>query len=823
MQWLFSYWSTCTSSCWALLLGLVAVSVADNYFSKCDITENFVSEFVSATFRSLEPGYSCETNSTGSKDREVHVISVRLPAPNDKERMSSNDKQRLTSVHVGIHSRKNADFNDIEGVDFKEENRPLLIVLYSTSPVSWALEMDGVYSQKKHLFITSDDSEIRFLTKRTKQMAKDSRRQMPHNSSDIYQWAKDKFRSVTSYNEIANDNIKFYVGRDARASAECDVTKLTPSMRVFSFHEVSQPISGCTAKNRHNAISFAKPTYVIELISPPAPSPGMVGVDLEVLAYYGEEENPLALDNREFSLVIKSPPNVKWSLHSKNIPGWVEIVADAEVVRNGIRFSNAAYRPEMISATGRKLIDWSQEFLAPVHLYAGVRAANTIKLWVPPKNHKKSQLPDVKPNSNKMERNGSVKVGRNRLQNAIKVTCTDQYMEVAVSKKFMQTIKKDLSRVSLNDSSCGQTGENEHSILLKTRLTGCGTTSVRKDDKLVFTNTLIIQVPPGITSTILVEELGSGFMDDEHGSGLGDGGFTDDEDLYGRKTIKQDVECKVQMIIKPPQPTKSQCDLTLYREATLAVPVLDYPVHIVKDSTVYAMARVGAGYSILPDACWFSNSKDPNDREAQISYVVNSCQELTQSAAYSEPLMGSKIQDIKFNLQLSDYFHGYPLYLHCQFYTCRKENDTSHTNCFINYRNRCRQNEPNAKERTGPNCGPLSLGPIHLENINMNMNIPSVSQWPTGGRVPKKESKPHDDTNYNQQQKIIIEGLDSATVVGIAFAAFAIGIFLTGALWFIHSHTGDVACCPIKQGVTTRRQPEVAGDMTPNSSSPMTA
>ena len=41
------------------------------------------------------------------------------------------------------------------------------------------------------------------------------------------------------------------------------------------------------------------------------------------------------------------------------------------------------------------------------------------------------------------------------------------------------------------------------------------------------------------------------------------------------------------------------------------------------------------------------------------------------------------------------------------------------------------------------------------------------------------------------QQSVIIEGLDSGTVVGIAFAAFAIGSLLTGALWFIHTHTGQ--------------------------------
>ena len=40
------------------------------------------------------------------------------------------------------------------------------------------------------------------------------------------------------------------------------------------------------------------------------------------------------------------------------------------------------------------------------------------------------------------------------------------------------------------------------------------------------------------------------------------------------------------------------------------------------------------------------------------------------------------------------------------------------------------------------------------------------------------------------QQVVQVEGLDSGTVVGIAFAAFVIGVLLTAALWCIHTHTG---------------------------------
>ena len=39
-------------------------------------------------------------------------------------------------------------------------------------------------------------------------------------------------------------------------------------------------------------------------------------------------------------------------------------------------------------------------------------------------------------------------------------------------------------------------------------------------------------------------------------------------------------------------------------------------------------------------------------------------------------------------------------------------------------------------------------------------------------------------------QSVVVNGLESGTVIGIAFAAFFIGVLLMAALWFIHTHTG---------------------------------
>ena len=46
--------------------------------------------------------------------------------------------------------------------------------------------------------------------------------------------------------------------------------------------------------------------------------------------------------------------------------------------------------------------------------------------------------------------------------------------------------------------------------------------------------------------------------------------------------------------------------------------------------------------------------------------------------------------------------------------------------------------------------------------------------------------------SHNQAQVILV-GLSTPTVVGIAFASFAIGVALTAALWLIHLKTGKKA------------------------------
>ena len=61
--------------------------------------------------------------------------------------------------------------------------------------------------------------------------------------------------------------------------------------------------------------------YVIELLSPPPNSPGIKGVDLDIREL---DDLPWGHET-QFNLVIKSPPGIKWTVHTPKMEGKVEI------------------------------------------------------------------------------------------------------------------------------------------------------------------------------------------------------------------------------------------------------------------------------------------------------------------------------------------------------------------------------------------------------------------------------------------------------------------------------------------------------------------
>ncbi|CAG5134006.1 unnamed protein product, partial [Candidula unifasciata] len=671
----------------------------------------------------------------------------------------------------------------------------------------------------------SKESSIRFQRKRTRLMAKTRKRVLPQTrgNNTVYSWVQKRYGAVTSYSEISDLVIKFYIGRDVSANTSCDLTALSPSIRLFSYQEAVKPITGCVSKRRNHHVR-AKPVYIIELLEPPDPSPGMVGVDLEILPYYNGmsmRSRGQSLDTEKdwhFYLVVKSPPSLRWTLHSKKVSGWVDIVADAsaDVKVTGVKVSTVALRADDIKVSGRQLVEWSQDYIAPVQMYAGIHAANSIKLRVPPLENNVASTRDYvtarndyphEPKESDQEDEKSDKFDNS--SNLIKVTCSDLGMEVAVSKKFFQVTGLDKTTLSLRDVSCGPTAETDDYIILCTELTRCGTQSHSLDNITSYTNVVMVQTPASMVSTILQDELGSGFLDEDTSSGSRDLSLVMDDEDYRSNPVSIPVECKMSATVtnqycrgKQPQ-APARCSLNLYTSSTFLLPKQEFPVSISKNSTVFLKAEVEWLYS---------------------SFLCHSCRR-DNSVVWIDELLDvagrANLRYTRFRVTVMDWFRSHSsVYLHCQLFTCQKTNRGQP--------DQCRQFRPDpvndklVKPAIDSSCGTLTVGPLDLTDkevlvkpILIGTVAVSLLYSSTGVFVTKTDSS-QEVLSHGHQQRIIIEGLDSATVVGIAFAAFVIGIILMGALWFIHTHTG-----PKKRVVTSPREPEASGDNTPNSLSPV--
>ncbi|KAI8771421.1 transforming growth factor beta receptor type 3, partial [Biomphalaria glabrata] len=295
------------------------------------------------------------------------------------------------------------------------------------------------------------------------------------------------------------------------------------------------------------------------MLEPPPYSPGVTGVSLELLVYReeGEEENPNEI--RNCHLVIKSEKNITWHVHSKYINGQIDIVYDADVRTTGVRFNTFGSHSDIISATGGALVEWTQDHVAPVQLYAGIRGANSIKLLIPLQSNSKAPSPrdrTTDPNHNRSPLAGAqepkisdFQEGPVNLNDAINTTCLGGEMRVAISKKFIEVTGLDYSKISFKDPTCVPEDETDDFIILRTSFSECGTQSINFDNMTSFTNVVLIQTPPGLVSSLLEAELGSGYFEGEAGSGSNDlAAVTDDED-FGRQPLNVTVECKVPAVI----------------------------------------------------------------------------------------------------------------------------------------------------------------------------------------------------------------------------------------------------------------------------------
>ncbi|XP_076454844.1 transforming growth factor beta receptor type 3-like [Babylonia areolata] len=452
---------------------------------------------------------------------------------------------------------------------------------------------------------------------------------------------------------------------------------------------------------------------------------------------------------------------------------------------------------------------------------------------------------------------------REHLRQIIKTRCEGGVMEVAFPAVLTQGLDLPVDQLTLLDGSCRATKNSSH-VIFRTALDQCGTRKMTVDEEDVYSNAIVIHAT-GMAGAILEEELGSGYFDLPANSGSGwmedDGDdssttYEDDEDFTSHR-VDYDVECRVPRSESDNGQQKGQesgrrgqegkergvCTLQVFDDPLFLQRVLHFPHTSSTATGIYLQASAphDPNIHVLMENCWVTRWHSPQHNDAQQTVLIQQGCTRSSGVSWVRYDTGGATASTRGRHQKESttperlmIYRDLPQgsYVHCQLSRCFKGSSLPGQKCPPDPSDHCNSNVlPNMfPQLRTQSCGIHTVGPVEitdqevriLEGRKMYRDVCSTKD-PKGTRTNTPHRKSGRGSSSSQgegqvQQSVIIEGLDSGTVVGIAFAAFAIGILLTGALWFIHTHTG-----PSKRGMSAVSMVGMSGDVTPNSSSPISA
>lgn len=810
----------------------------------CVIQPDIDSQYVVAYLMRYQPGSGCYSNSSSPSHQLVHVINVKFdgdPGLSLRTQVVLKiEPKDFTQTAVSPEDGKNS-------VEVHEQ--PLVFVLNSQQPIRWKVEVSSKFpSHNRQLFLIPKHSTIRFKKRRNGVQARGRKRGMPSPTDrpQFLSWVRRRFKAVTSYAEVQGEKLLFYVGTAAGGSQDCRGTsQLLPSPYSFAAQLERRAVSGCTSTGTQSVLD--RPVYVIELLSVPE---HVVNASREVeLDITSSSDKDI---EHNFYLVLRSPQDIKWVLRSQGVQGWIDVVSDADVDLGGIRMHTVALRHEEMDSTGKDLITWAEYFVAPVRAYTAVSSANVIQLLLPSSDGLRgddlaSEDAGEMPGRRGNERGPTLRKDRpsldmrEHLRHIVVTRCEQGVMEATLPTFLTQELDLPVEKLSLLDGSCRATKNRTH-VILRTALNQCQTSKITVDDTDIYSNAIVIHAS-GMVGAILEEEMGSGYFDLQATSGSGwsdtsvdqtDTTYVDDEDFPARK-LAIDVECQVPKSATPAvhqgaevekEPVlnqKGECDMHLYEDPFYLQRVENFPFAVNQFSGLYLFASDPSNPSthVLMENCWVTRWRNPHTTDTeQVMLVQKGCTRTDGAKWFSS--LDTHISTVRATPERLVINRVLPhnSYVHCQLSMCREGESTLGEKCPPDPSELCGPDALHSffKRRNWKSCGLRTIGPVEItdEVRFIDEGIPGKPEQskPENGKATVSVQ----NKSPSAQQSVIIEGLESGTVVGIAFAAFVIGILLTGALWFIHTHTG-----PSKRGMSSVSMVGTSGDLTPNSSSPISA
>uniref|UniRef100_A0A8C2CYC9 Transforming growth factor, beta receptor III n=1 Tax=Cyprinus carpio TaxID=7962 RepID=A0A8C2CYC9_CYPCA len=780
--------------------------------SPCELLPVGVGHPVQAMLKSFTALSGCASRGTTGLPQEVHIINLRKGnAQGDREK----------PAQVALHLRP------IQSLHVHQ--KPLVFVLNSPQPVLWKLRTDKLASGVKRIFHVAQGSEVHFEAGNFSESCEVKVENLPHDNEHLLSWAHQRYGAVTSFSELkmAHD-IYIKVGEDPVFSETCKIDNKFLSLNYLASYIQPQPSTGCVLSSPDHD----QEVHIIELQAPNSSSAFQVDVIVDLRPLDGG--TPL---HRDVVLLLKCEKSVNWVIKVHSVIGKLDIVtSDTVSLSEGTeRLMQVSKMVKQKLPTGSQaLIQWAEENgFKPVTSYTNTPVANHFKLrlkekqdlgimdegmFPPELSILRNTNPLLKPSTRDSparnrfpfpflpsaeqgqsfpplppsleervyqvggpeEQQGAQNVG-------FSVQCEKNKMVVSIDKETLQANGFGKPNITLQDSQCKATSNTTHYIL-ETPLSDCQTTKIPSHPSpvVLYINSIVIsqsEQKDGIGWPFEYEDLESGDVvmpGDVTGKILPENGHratilfnctyhknqdTPVDSGYGSDDFVVDslnnVTFNMELYNNPFHYPSTQSFLTIAENR---------PIYVEVSAT---KADPNLGFMI--QTCFISPNSSPL---MPSDYVVieNICAKDDSVLYYPQqggfPIPHAQMDKKRFSFTYRSKFDVSLLFLHCEMSLCSRRNDK-------------KMNLPECmspdKACTSLNVDSILLMMMNTKTITKPMVVIS-DNTPVTVNVPVEPPSP--------RHPGIIYFLDTPVVVGIAFAAFVIGALLTGALWFIYSHTG---------------------------------
>ncbi|KAF7203862.1 transforming growth factor beta receptor type 3 isoform X1 [Nothobranchius furzeri] len=764
---------------WTLLAVCCLTNAGPMSRSPCELLPVGTGHPVQAITRNYTIMSGCASRGTATLPQEVHVINLRGHAPESPDNTPVKVELHLKPIQSMLHHQK-----------------PLVFLLNSPQPLIWNVKAENLELHIRHTFHVSQGSEVHFQ-QRNSSLFTQVQENLPRGNGHLLKYAQEKYGAVTSFSELRMTRaIYIKVGEDLGLSDTCEIDSSFLSLKYLGSYEEPQASRGCVL----SAPEKNREVHIIELQSPDSSSSYQVEVFVDIKPL---KESSLVVS--DVVLLLKCEKSVNWVVKTHSVNGKLYVVASDTMSVNS-HMSVSQYPRQSLPSGPQALISWAQEHgYSPVTSYTNTPVATqfNIRLREPDAVARPDGVPFLPQfNSGPRLNNGPASrlsgqpfsfphplpggfpifppdlEERNVLDIGVHVKCEDKRMVVSVDKESLKANGFTNASLTLQDPECKAVVNATH-YMLETPLTGCKTTMLPMSDnvKVLHINNVIINP---------VQAGGGGLVDEDqefkHGP-FTSGPVEYDRILAEQKqptsfiefncTYRKDERISTSTHKKPTRPLANDVtfDMELYDTLPFNTPSRQAFYTVSKHKEVFVSvtsttSNPDVGFTIT--SCFIS--PDSNSKVSSSYMLIETICPKDDSVSYiyqgdvspSSATTDNKTFSFTFDSKLNSEF----LFLHCEVSVCSKRNQ---------------RNQELPQCLTCDSVSPDSIVQLMLNIKVLTKKLIVLGDYKT---APKPHGPPDEETLYM---------LDTPTVMGIAFAAFMIGVLLTGALWFIYSHTSGTA------------------------------